>query len=166
MRTKVTWFRHPHDGRNELLRFGLMRLHYEGALTYMELPFCEASKYGFSRVITTYPDIRHLSFLLIRINTTTIRCMVDNEDSFALVSPLIKEVDVCFCGGYNSDFFEKKQFVKPYNWQSEQDTSWRSFLQTKEVHSDNSQLVSKGFFISAYAKVTEPGTQDQQDYWS
>ena len=124
MKTKVIWFRHPHDGRNELLRFGLMRLHYNGVLTYAELPFDEAFKYGFSRVITTYPDIRHLSFLVIKKNATTIRCVVDNEDSFALISPLIKEVDVYFCSGYNSDFFEKKQFVKPYNWQKEQDIIW------------------------------------------
>jgi hypothetical protein len=124
MKTKITWFRHHHENRNDLLRFSLMRLHYQGEVHYTERPFTEAGNYGFSKAVTTYPDPRHLSFLLVQNNKTTIRCLVDNEDSFALISPLIKEVDVVFCAGYNSDFFEKKQFVNPYAWQDDTDLAW------------------------------------------
>lgn len=121
---KITWFRHNHENRNDLLRFGFMRLHYGGGLHYVEKPFPDAEHAGFSKAILDYPDPRHLSFILVENGKQKIRCLVDNEDSFALISPLISEVDVCFCAGYNSDFFEKKQFVKPYSWQNETDIQW------------------------------------------
>jgi len=50
--------------------------------------------------------------------------MVDNEDSFVFVSDLIKEVDVYFCAGYNTELFEKKTFVNPYAWQDTTDLKW------------------------------------------
>src|SRR4051812_16371124 len=112
MKTKVTWFRHYHENRNDLLRFGLMRLHFNHEITYEERPFHEMEKYGFSKTALNYPDTRHLSFILISKKSSRTKCIIDNEDSFALVSPLIKEVDFYFCAGYNSDFFENKRFVK------------------------------------------------------
>jgi hypothetical protein len=134
MKTKVIWFRHNHENRNDLLRFGLMRMHYNGDISYTELPFSEAGKYGFSQTITSYHDLRHLSFLLIKQSATSIKCMVDNEDSFALFSPLIKEVDICFCAGYNSDLFEEKQFVKTYSWQNETDILWYKSTLEKKIN--------------------------------
>lgn len=118
---QVTWFRHSHENRNDLLRFGLMRLHYRGEIRYVELPFDDIERFGFSKAVTGQKDPRHLSFLLVQTGTNKLRCLVDNEDSFALVTPLIAEVDVCFCAGFNSDFFEKKQFVHAYSWQDEID---------------------------------------------
>ncbi|RYZ25752.1 MAG: hypothetical protein EOO10_17455 [Chitinophagaceae bacterium] len=129
---KITWFRHNHEDRNDLLRFGLMRLHYSGEIRYVERPFADAGGAGFSKAVMDFPDRRHLSFLLVQNGNQRIKCLVDNEDSFALISPLISEVDVCFCAGYNSDFFEKKQFVRPYSWQDETDIAWyRDTIESK-----------------------------------
>jgi hypothetical protein len=133
MRTKITWFRHNHENRNDLLRFGLMKLHFDGMIRYIEKPFCEITKYGFSNAVLNYPDHRHLSFLSITNNKTSIRCIVDNEDSFALLSSLISESDVYFCAGYNSDFMENKRFVKAYNWQDETDLNWYKETLKKKI---------------------------------
>jgi hypothetical protein len=118
---QITWFRHSHENRNDLLRFGFMRLHYQGDISYRELPFEEISKYGFGNTVAALKDPRHISFIQYENGRTRIRCLVDAEDSFALITPLITEVDICFCSGYNSDFFEKKQFVQAYSWQKEAD---------------------------------------------
>lgn len=118
---QITWFRHAHENRNDLLRFGFMRLHYKGEISYRELPFEEIRKYGFGKKVSALKDPRHISFIQYKNGNTVARCLVDAEDSFALITPLISEVDICFCSGYNSDFFEKKQFVRAYSWQKESD---------------------------------------------
>jgi len=129
---KVTWFRHSHENRNDLLRFGFMRLHYNKEITYIERPFSEMSRFGFSQKIVDYPDPRHQSFILVEAGSSKIKCLVDNEDSFVLISPLVAEVDVCFCAGYNADFFERRQFVQAYAWQEEADIKgYRELLQRK-----------------------------------
>lgn len=124
MSITVTWFRHNHDGRNDLLRFGLMELYYSDQIKYIEKPFHDALRDGFSRSITNYQDLRHKSFLLIEEGKNKVKCLVDLEDSFILFSPLLTEVDIYFCGGYNSDVFEKKQFITPYQWQDNIDLQW------------------------------------------
>ncbi|RYZ30313.1 MAG: hypothetical protein EOO10_03220 [Chitinophagaceae bacterium] len=129
---KITWFRHHHENRNDLLRFGFMRLHYADQLHYKEVPFADAAKAAFSKKIMDYPDHRHLSFILVEWGRSKVRCLVDNEDSFALITPLVAEVDVCFCAGYNADFFEKKQFVDAYSWQTENDLQgYRQLIEEK-----------------------------------
>lgn len=129
---KITWFRHHHENRNDLLRFGFMRLHYAGELQYKEVPFADACQADFGKAIMEYPDHRHLSFILVESGNRKIRCLVDNEDSFALITPLVAEVDVCFCAGYNADFFEKKQFVEAYPWQNEADLAgYRQLIEEK-----------------------------------
>jgi hypothetical protein len=129
---KITWFRHGHENRNDLLRFGLMRLHYQEAINYTELPFEEMKRFGFSKAIWEKKDPRHISFLQVQSGKNKVRCMIDTEDSFALISPLITEVDVCFCSGYNSDFFEKRQFVKAYSWQTDTDVEvYRGMIEKK-----------------------------------
>jgi hypothetical protein len=129
---QVTWFRHSHENRNDLLRFGLMRLHYRGEIRYRELPFEDIGRYGFSKAVMALKDPRHISFLEYRNGKTRKNCLIDAEDSFALVTPLISEVDLCFCSGYNSDFFEKKQFVQAYAWQKETDIyRYRELLDSK-----------------------------------
>ncbi|RYZ27135.1 MAG: hypothetical protein EOO10_13625 [Chitinophagaceae bacterium] len=124
MTPQITWFRHSHENRNDLLRFGLMRLHYQGRVRYKELPFSEVGQFGFSKKIACQKDPRHLSFILVEDGKRNIKCLVDNEDSFALITPLIAEVDVSFCAGYNSDLIEKKQFIRPYSWQRKEDIQW------------------------------------------
>ena len=132
MSTKVYWFRHPHEHRNNLLRFGLMRLHYSGKIQYIEKSLQDMVNYGFGTQITEDPYLWHKSFLLVKRKGQSVRCMVDNEDSFVFVSELIKEVDVYFCAGYNSDLFEHKTFVNPYKWQDDIDLKWyRENLQNK-----------------------------------
>lgn len=140
----ITWFRHHHENRNDLLRFGLMRLHYSGALRYVEKPLSDALSYGFARAIVNYPDLRHKSFLLVE-QGQRLRCMVDSEDSFALISPLLAEVDVCFCAGYNTDFFERKQFVQNYHWQTENDLAWyrRTIVQKIDTIGDEFYKVKR-----------------------
>jgi hypothetical protein len=124
MKLKITWFRHTHENRNDLLRFGFMRLHYSGEIEYIEKELNDAYEFGFDLSIKSYPDLRHLSFIGMQSSQTKVRCIVDNEDSFALVSPLMEFVDVYFCAGYNADFFEKKRFVNAYSWQNESDITW------------------------------------------
>ncbi|RYG45201.1 MAG: hypothetical protein EOO01_18220 [Chitinophagaceae bacterium] len=124
MKITVKWFRHHHENRNDLLRFGFMRLHYNAEIDYIERPLADAFEEGFHQAIGKYPDLRHLSFILIQNGKTKIRCIVDNEDSFALVSPLVTHSDFYFCAGYNTDFFQNYQFVNSYSWQKESDVIW------------------------------------------
>jgi hypothetical protein len=124
MIVKVKWFRHTHENRNDLLRFGFMRLHYRGEIEYKEKEISDAADFGFPASIENYPNLRHLSIIGVEAGSTKLRCIVDNEDSFALMSPLVKEADVYFCAGYNADFFERKKFVNTYSWQTETDVRW------------------------------------------
>lgn len=144
---KVTWFRHHHESRNDLLRFGMMRLHYGGDIRYRELPLAEAGRAGFSPAVVNHPDPRHLSFLLVENGRSKRRCLVDNEDSFALITPLISEADVCFCAGYNADFFENRQFVKPYAWQNETDISWYRNVMEEKIYAFGNQFKKVKRFI-------------------
>ena len=121
---KVTWYRHFHENRNDLLRYGLMKLNKSGKISYKELRLKEEGFKVFGKEVENYPDHKALSFILVEEGERKVKCIVDNEDSFALVSPLIKEADVYFCAGYNSDFFEKRSFVNTYNWQKEEDVQW------------------------------------------
>jgi|GEM_PF-2083130 len=132
MNLKVQWFRHTHENRNDLLRFGFMRMHYRGEIEYIEKEIGDAAGFGFSDAVINYPDPRHLSFIGVQSGKSKVRCIVDNEDSFALISPLLTEADVYFCAGYNSDFFEKKQFVNCYSWQDEIDVKgYRELIEQK-----------------------------------
>lgn len=134
METTITWFRHHHENRNDLLRFGFMRLHYSGKIRYVEQPFSNARSAGFSHRILSFPDPRHLSFILVENGQRKLKCLVDNEDSFALITPLISEVDVCFCAGFNSDFFEHQRFVNPYSWQDATDIGWYRQKIERKIH--------------------------------
>lgn len=121
---KVHWFRHSHEDRNNWLRFGLMELSSKKKIEYQEWDLKEMLKYGFSQEIIAYSDLRHKSFILIEDGSKRTKCLVDNEDSFALFSELIVHVDIYFCAGYNSDIFIKKKLPKFYSWQTEEDLKW------------------------------------------
>lgn len=119
----VTWFRHGHEQRNDLLRFGLMRLHRQGAIRYVEAPLEAATAHGFDEAVTWH-EHRHTSVILAREGTNEARCLVDSEDSFFWMSPLIAHVDLYFCAGYSSDFFEQRRLFAPYAWQTQDEVAF------------------------------------------
>jgi hypothetical protein len=122
-RMDVTWFRHDDEHRNELLRYGLMRLAKERRITYREAPRSEASEAGFSSIFAS-ASLHHISILAIALEGKTIQCLVDGEDSFYWLSPLIAEVDLYFCSGFNAQFFRGFEFPRPNAWQSDEQISY------------------------------------------
>ncbi len=107
MTKKIYWFPHGHESRNDLLRFGLMRLHKQGKIKYIERKFSDAASFGFSKRVCEYHYLRNKSFYFVE-KGKKIYCLVDNEYSFAFVPDLIKEVDIYFCAGYNAELLKKK----------------------------------------------------------
>jgi hypothetical protein len=120
---EVTWFRHHDEHRNDLLRYGLMKLAKAGRLRYREVPLSEAVTAGFSSVVTASTP-HHASVLSIEFGSSRVRCLVDSEDSFYWMSPLISEVDLYLCSGFNADFFRGQEFPRPNDWQSEDEISY------------------------------------------
>jgi len=118
--TSVIWFQKAHENRNDLLRYGFMKLHTLGKIGYAEYPIITSQDSGFSDkfVSNEYP---HVSIITVNDGPRTIRCLIDSEDSFFWMCPLISEVDCYFCAGYNSDFFLRKQMFTPYVWQTPAD---------------------------------------------
>jgi hypothetical protein len=114
----VEWYRHGHEHRNDMLRFGLMRLHRTGEITYRERSLAESREGGFSAGTATH-DHRHTSVLAVRSGSTSRRIVVDSEDSFFWMAPLVQDCDVYFCAGYSPSLFEERRFITPYAWQTE-----------------------------------------------
>ncbi|WP_256009572.1 hypothetical protein [Desertivirga xinjiangensis] len=123
MSSEIIWLRHTHENRNDLLRFGLMKMHLEGRIFYTEKPIHFATLYGFSDKVAQSSH-KGLSFLVLRKGRTMKRIIVDSEDSFIFTSEHIKECDLYFCSGYNIDFFENRQFPECLKWQNENDLNW------------------------------------------
>ncbi len=120
---EIRWFKNNHEQRNDLLRFGLMRLHTAKQLRYSEFPLQHCVRFGFGEDAVKHTH-RHTSLILVQDGTTKVKCLVDSEDSFFWMCPLIASVDRYFCAGYNSEFFENKQFIQPYAWQTDQETRY------------------------------------------
>jgi hypothetical protein len=118
--TKVTWFRNRHEHRNDMLRFGMMRLHRAGEIDYRELPLARCVEFGFPPAVADH-EHRHTSVLAVGDSRTALRCVVDSEDSFFFVSPIIDAADVYFCAGYNTDFFVNRSLSCGYDWQTPQE---------------------------------------------
>lgn len=114
--TRVRWFRNTHEQRNDWLRFGLMRLHRAGKIRYEEHRLGACVAVGFDPSVAAHQH-RHTSVILVDSGGHSRRCIVDSEDSFFCMSPLINCADLYFCAGYNRKFFEEKIFVPPYSWQ-------------------------------------------------
>lgn len=129
---KVHWFRDTPEERNDWLRFGLMELAKKKEIRYSEWDLKKMPKYGFSTEILS-KSIRHLSFLVVEDGNRKIKCIIDNEDSFALFSELIVYADVYFCAGYNSDVFERKSIPKFYDWQTAEDVAWYTDMLSKKI---------------------------------
>jgi hypothetical protein len=115
---EVIWFKNNHEQRNDLLRYGFMRLHHRGDIEYSEYPQKVCTMFGFSEAAAGH-EHRHTSLILFRDGARRVRCLVDSEDSFFCMCPLIADVDCYLCAGYNSEFFEKKRLFTPYSWQTE-----------------------------------------------
>ncbi len=115
---EVTWFANPHEQRNDLLRFGFMRLHRQRKLAYREYPLDACVRFGFSEAVARH-EHRHTSVVLICDGGRQVRCLIDSEDSLFWMCPLIAEVDRYFCAGYSAEVFERKQPLTPYAWQTE-----------------------------------------------
>jgi hypothetical protein len=114
---RVRWFRNGHEHRNYWLRFGLMRKHRAGQIHYSEYPLASCVDAGFDPAVAAH-EHRHTSVVLVEDGSSVRRCIVDSEDSFFYMSPLLlKHADLYFCAGYNRAFFEERTFTPPYAWQ-------------------------------------------------
>jgi len=121
--TEVHWFGHGHEDRNDWLRFGFMRLHAARKIHFQEHSLADASQFGFDREVVGHTH-RHTSVVAVRTSSKTVRVLIDSEDSFFWISPMIDHVDLYFCAGYNRAFFEEQRFTSPLTWQSEQETAF------------------------------------------
>jgi hypothetical protein len=144
---KVHWFRDTPEERNDWLRFGLMELAKKKEIHYSEWDLKEMTRYGYSSEILSHSSRRHLSFLIVENGGHKIKCIIDNEDSFALFSELIVDADVYFCAGYNRELFELKSMPKFYNWQTEEDVAWYTDILSKKISLFESQFYKVRKFI-------------------
>jgi len=119
----ICWYRHTHENRNDLLRFGLMRLHANKQITYIEKNIQQATEANFSNGLAN-DEHKHLSFIEIADKNIRKKIVVDNEDSFIHCSKYIAEADYYFTAAYNTAFYKHKLFPKVYDWQTEKETQW------------------------------------------
>ncbi len=112
----VKWFNNSHEHRNYWLRYGFMRLCRQGRLSYEEHPLAACVNSGFDAAVAAH-EHRHTSVVSIEQGTQRVRCVVDSEDSFFYMSPLVRYADCYFCSGYNRRFFTQGTFIPPYAWQ-------------------------------------------------
>ena len=115
MKPTVRWFKNSHEHRNYWLRFGLMRLHRAGQISYREEPLAQCISAGFSNDLAQHQH-RHTSVIAVEAASEPVRCIVDSEDSFFCMAGIIGHSDRYFCAGYNVDFFQHRRFVPPYAW--------------------------------------------------
>lgn len=118
MRTKVTWFRHDHEHRNDWLRFGFMRLHKKGLVEFRQLPWSHRVDFGFEEKSTETP-LKANSLFAVETDTQKRTCVAESNDSFYVMSDFIRYADCYFCAGFNSEFFVEKSVPAPLIWQSE-----------------------------------------------
>jgi hypothetical protein len=154
---RALWFVNGHEDRNDLLKFGLMRLHRRGALTFFEYPIAQAGRFGFSETVVRHRH-RHTSVILLETNSQRVRCLVDSEDSFFWMSPLITEVDRYFCAGYNSEFFENKRLFTPYCWQTEDEIRFYRKRATDLISTYGAHFGKVRKFVPIAATMVSPKT--------
>jgi hypothetical protein len=119
----ITWYRHGYENRNDWVRYGLMLLHGDGKITYVEKDLAQATEGGYSPEVAS-TNHRHLSFLVLSVNNKTCKLIIDGEDSFIHLSGFIREADFYFTAGYNSELYRNMQFPNMDAWYSETDISW------------------------------------------
>lgn len=119
----ITWYRHGHENRNDWVRYGLMLLHTDGKISYLEKDLAQATEGGYSPMVAS-TEHRHLSFLVLSVNNKACKVIIDGEDSFIHLSDFIREADIYFTAGYNNELYRNMQFPKVDAWYSETDISW------------------------------------------
>ncbi len=119
----ITWYRHGYENRNDWVRYGLMLLHGDRMITYLEKDLAQATEDGYSPKVAS-TEHRHLSFLVLSVNNKAFKVIIDGEDSFIHLSDFIREADIYFTAGYNNELYQNKQFPKVDAWYSETDISW------------------------------------------
>lgn len=117
------WFRNSHEQRNDLLRYGFMLLHKKGDINYCEKDLASAPGDLVPERVRCHVH-RHTSYVVLKKGGRIRKILVDSEDSFYMLCDLMRDVDLYFCAGYNSNFFIEKRFPGAYEWQSEEDISW------------------------------------------
>ncbi|MBL4674833.1 MAG: hypothetical protein JKY70_01285 [Mucilaginibacter sp.] len=122
-KTVVCWYRHGHENRNDLLRYGLMQLHVQGLIKYIERDITKATEAGYSSTVADSQH-RHVSFLTVLKQSHLKKILVDSEDSFIHLSGFITEADVYFAAGYNTDIHIHKKIPAGYVWQTDADLDW------------------------------------------
>jgi hypothetical protein len=119
---RITWFTNAHEQRNHLLKYGFMKLHHAGTVEFIVRDQSALAAYDVSPGLRQH-EHRHTTLLLWEHNTRKRWILVDSEDSFAQLCPLIEDVDVYFCAGYNHPIFHHKTFLQPYPWQTAADVA-------------------------------------------
>jgi len=116
----IHWFTHSHENRNDYLKYSLMKLHLIGGIRLSFRDLQEAKKYGFSDEVLEH-EHRHTSLLYVQEGAKGSKVVVDSEDSFIWMREPIREADIYFCAGFNTDVHVHKQFVQPFSWQTDDD---------------------------------------------
>ncbi|MDN5288998.1 MAG: hypothetical protein JWR38_5272 [Mucilaginibacter sp.] len=120
---KIIWYRHGHENRNDWVRYGLMLLHIDGQVEYLEKDLAQATESGYSQEVSSGKH-RHLSFLVLFVDRSARKVIIDGEDSFIHLSDLIQESDLYFTASYNSALYRGRKFPGIDAWYSETDIHW------------------------------------------
>ncbi|MFP5042389.1 hypothetical protein [Parasediminibacterium sp. JCM 36343] len=117
---KVIWFKNSHEQRLNWLKFGLMQLHIQKKIVFLEKDSKTLSGESISDAAKQHTH-KHTVLIKVIKKGEAKWVMADAEDSFFFVQPLIKDVDLYFCSAYNTDFFVNKKFEYKLPWQSDKD---------------------------------------------
>jgi len=117
---KIIWFTNSHEHRNHLLKYGLMKIAKSGEIEFLEQDNLQLLDYNLSISVKEHIH-RHTSFLLYINGNQVKKILVDSEDSFVHLQPLIQDVDIYFCAAYNHNFHVEKRFIQKYSWQTDDD---------------------------------------------
>lgn len=119
----IVWFTNAHEYRNHFFRLGFDQLARRGRVRLSRHPVDRGADYGLPAAFVCN-NWRHASVLQVSDGRgRRIRVLIDNEDGFVHLHPLIEQVDLYFCVPYVSAFHERKEFITPFPWQTENDVS-------------------------------------------
>ncbi|MCP4309578.1 MAG: hypothetical protein GY788_32825 [bacterium] len=97
-----------------------MRLHRAGEIKYVETDWERRTQYGFAAEPTARA-LKANSLIAIEAGGVHRRCVVESNDSFYVMSHLVRHTDVYFCAGYNTTFFRERQLPPILSWQTDAD---------------------------------------------
>lgn len=145
---KIIWFKNSHEQRLSWLKFGLMQLHHQRQIKFVEKNNTELNKENLHPAIVNHTH-RHTVIIKVEKNTNSKFVLVDAEDSFFQLCPLIQYVDFYYCSAFNTDFFIHKKFDTQFAWQTAEDVEGykRSTDELIENYSNYFHKVKKLFPI-------------------